>query len=210
MNKYSTGYALINIFAALGVVLIFISFIIGALVSREGGGLGYVIIIFGAFQGVIIVGMGSIGRAVLDGSIAQQELLHIHQSNKEKDRGRHNKGGSTAPNVKKPIQVNVSEPMEEVMESQNSWALVDKVEMLASSGNISDAVIVLGNIEDTSQFAWASLSVAEAYNATGDYGNFKKYADEAILAASQINDSEERDTAINAIRESLHNLNYIQ
>lgn len=204
MNKYASGYALANIFAVLGVVLIVASLISGTIIADESGALGFVVIIFGAFQGIIVIGMGSIGRAILDGSVAQQQLLDIHQSNKGKDKGRNNKGGSTASSLKKENQ---SESTDEVIESENTWALVDKVETLASSGKISDAVTVLASIEDTAQLAWARFAVAEAYSASGDVKNFKKYADEAILAARQILNAEERDSAIGAINASLRNVN---
>lgn len=203
MNKYASGYTLVNIFAVLGVLLIIVSLVIGVLVADEIGTLGYVIIIFGAFQGLIIVGMGSIGRAVLDGSVAQQKILDIHQSNRGKEKGRHNKGGSVVSSSKK---ANQSESTDEIIDSENSWALVDKVEMLAKSGKIYDAVTVLDSIEDTTQLAWARFAVAEAYSTTGDGANFKKYADEAILAARQILDVEERDSALGAINASLRNV----
>jgi hypothetical protein len=203
MNKYASGYALVNIFAVLGVVLIFVSLVIGVLVADEIGTLGYVIIIFGAFQGLIVVGMGSIGRAVLDGSVAQQQILDIHQSNRGKEKGRHNKGGPAVSNSK---NANQSESTDEIIDSENSWALVDKVEMLAKAGKIPAAVTVLDSIEDTTQLAWARFAVAEAYSTIGDGANFKKYADEAISAARQIIDVEERDSALGAINASLRNV----
>lgn len=203
MNKYASGYALVNIFAVLGVILIIVSFVLGALIAGEGGGLGYVMMIFGAFQGLIIVGMGSLGRAVLDGSVAQQEILEIHRSNKGKDRNRGKRDDFVASKANIINKIEKKEQNFEPAESPGVWDIVDKVEMLASSGKMAEAVADLRGIEDTAQLAWASFSVAEAYNASGDTVNFRKFADEALLAAHQIVDSEEREAAINAIDDSL-------
>ena len=201
MNKYASGYALVNIFAMLGAILIIISFVLGALIAGEGGGLGYVIMIFGAFQGLIIVGMGSLGRAVLDGSVAQQELLELHRSNKSRDKAKQD--ASPISRAKQVAQVDKEEEPFSVIQSSSVWDIVDKVETLASSGKMPEAIATLRGIEDTAQLAWASFSIAEVYSASGDTANFRKFADEALLAAGKISDAEEREAAIDAIDASL-------
>jgi hypothetical protein len=78
MNKYSSGYAAISVISFFGWIVIAVSIIGGiAVLSNAPPGLGYmgwIIAVAGAVQGLLLLGMGAIGLAILDGSIAQQEV----------------------------------------------------------------------------------------------------------------------------------------
>lgn len=85
MNRYASGYTLCSLLSIFGFAAIALSticsfFFIYMYVSIDipGGefllGIAFVILIFGFFQGITSLGMGAIGRAILDGSVAQQEI----------------------------------------------------------------------------------------------------------------------------------------
>jgi hypothetical protein len=85
VNKYSSGYTLCSLVSIFGVIVIVIStlcafffFFVYFSTDLPGGatvlGMGVVFLLFGFFQGITSLGIGAIGRALLDGSIAQQEV----------------------------------------------------------------------------------------------------------------------------------------
>lgn len=78
MNKYPSGYALVSLISVFGWIVIVVS-IIGGLVMLASAPvgmryIGWTIAIAGSVQGLLLSGMGAIGLAILDGSIAQQEI----------------------------------------------------------------------------------------------------------------------------------------
>lgn len=86
MNRYTSGYTLCSILSFFGITVIiastacsFFFFYIYFSSNLSGGapiaGFGFVTLIFGFFQGITSIGMGAIGRAILDGSTAQQEIV---------------------------------------------------------------------------------------------------------------------------------------
>lgn len=76
MKKYSSGYALMDIMGALGVLVIVCSVGLGififAMNDRLSEFVGITAIIYGGFSGLVLMGMGAIGGAILDGSVSQQ------------------------------------------------------------------------------------------------------------------------------------------
>jgi hypothetical protein len=85
VNKYSSGYTLCSLLSIFGVIVIVVStlcalflFFVYFSADLRGGaqvlGIGVVVLLFGFFQGITSLGIGAIGRALLDGSIAQQEV----------------------------------------------------------------------------------------------------------------------------------------
>jgi chitinase len=84
MNKYSSGYALMQMLSLLGVIVIVCSVVLGififAMNDRLSDFMGITAIIYGGFSGLVLMGMGAIGGAILDGSMSQQ--------NTEKEIGR--------------------------------------------------------------------------------------------------------------------------
>ena len=79
MSKYSSGYSLMQMLPVLGWIVIAISLIggisIGSNAPRGMGGIGFLVAIIGGFQGFMLLVLWAIGTAILDGSIAQQDLL---------------------------------------------------------------------------------------------------------------------------------------
>jgi hypothetical protein len=79
MGKYASGYVLTAAMSVLGAIVIVVSIIGGLVVMsnapRGEEGLGWVLIIAGSVQGFLLIGIGAIGTAILDGSVAQQDLL---------------------------------------------------------------------------------------------------------------------------------------
>ncbi|PWL19804.1 MAG: hypothetical protein DCO81_07725 [Candidatus Aquiluna sp. XM-24bin5] len=79
MNKYSSGYNLITFVSFLGALVAIGSIGFGVFVFVESPrGLEYTgifIAVGGFIQGLFLLGFAEIGRAILDGSLAQQELL---------------------------------------------------------------------------------------------------------------------------------------
>ena len=78
MNKYASGYTLIQILSVIGWFVIAISVIGGIFIlSNAERGMGWVgisVAVAGSFQGLLLLGIGAIGTAILDGSVAQQEV----------------------------------------------------------------------------------------------------------------------------------------
>lgn len=76
MNRYASGYTLISLISVIGWLAIVLSvvggIIIGVNAPRGAGYIGFTLAIAGSFQGLLLLGVGAIGQAVLDGSIAQQ------------------------------------------------------------------------------------------------------------------------------------------
>ena len=76
MNKYSSGYALMQMLSLLGVIVIVCSVVLGififAMNDRLSDFFGITAIIYGGFSGLVLMGMGAIGGAILDGSVSQQ------------------------------------------------------------------------------------------------------------------------------------------
>ena len=93
MNKYDSGYVLTQALSVVGWLVIVLSVVCGAVVgfnvSNDMGWIGFVIAIVGGFQGLLLIGAGTIGAAILDGSVAQQEILskqaslNAHNSGKQ-------------------------------------------------------------------------------------------------------------------------------
>lgn len=86
MNKYASGYTLIQILSAIGWLIILISVVGGIFIaSNAERGMGWVGIsvgVAGSFQGLLLLGMGAIGTAILDGSLASQHNVEIKQKSK--------------------------------------------------------------------------------------------------------------------------------
>ena len=80
MRKYSTGYIIINVISFIGFLTVVVSLFGGIIfVANAPNGmsyLGWLFTIGGSIQGMMLIGMGSIGLAILDGSIAQQHSLN--------------------------------------------------------------------------------------------------------------------------------------
>ena len=78
MNKYQSGYTAMGILAFVGWIVIAISLVGGLLVASNGppgmGYIGFISAVVGSVQGLLLLGVGSIGAALLDGSVAQQEV----------------------------------------------------------------------------------------------------------------------------------------
>jgi hypothetical protein len=78
MNKYASGYALLKFMSTLGSIVIGISIFGGFIFffSSENvmGWASFVVAIAGGIQGLILMGVASIGEAILDGSLAQQKI----------------------------------------------------------------------------------------------------------------------------------------
>jgi hypothetical protein len=76
MNKYSSGYALMQMLSLLGILVIVCSVGLGififAMNDRLSEFVGITAIIYGGFSGLVLMGMGAIGGAILDGSVSQQ------------------------------------------------------------------------------------------------------------------------------------------
>jgi len=85
MNKYASGYTAMSIISLVGWIVIGLSIICGFLVSmnREMGYIGLIIAVSGTVQGLILLGVGSIGSAILDGSTAQQEIIAEMRKNSD-------------------------------------------------------------------------------------------------------------------------------
>lgn len=83
MNKYASGYTLIQILSVIGWLIIIVSIIGGVLIaSNADRGMGWVgisVAVAGSFQGLLLLGMGAIGTAILDGSVASQRNIEIKE-----------------------------------------------------------------------------------------------------------------------------------
>jgi hypothetical protein len=78
-DKYSFGYTAMKVVSVLGFLTILSAGIFGFSViagGSEGSGFfGWSILVFGIINGVLIIGIAAIGEALLDGSVAQQQIL---------------------------------------------------------------------------------------------------------------------------------------
>jgi hypothetical protein len=78
MNKYASGYALLKLMSTLGAIVIGLSIVGGFIVffsSNKGmGWVSFLVATAGGIQGLILMGVASIGEAILDGSLAQQKI----------------------------------------------------------------------------------------------------------------------------------------
>jgi hypothetical protein len=76
MNKYASGYALIQFMTVFGAIVVGVSLLGGLMIffnSEKGmGWVGVAAAVAGTFQGLILMGVAAIGEAILDGSLAQQ------------------------------------------------------------------------------------------------------------------------------------------
>jgi hypothetical protein len=81
MNKYASGYTAISIITVFGWITICASVIIGLIIllnaRNDAGYIGLILGAAGAVQGLLLLGMGSIGLALLDGSASQQRIETI-------------------------------------------------------------------------------------------------------------------------------------
>lgn len=84
-DKYSFGYFAMGVLSLFGALAIAASiFLAIKLAAGENSGSGMVaaaVFFVGSAQGLIVIGLGSIGGALLDGSVAQQELLLLAKDN---------------------------------------------------------------------------------------------------------------------------------
>lgn len=84
MNTYSSGYTLTALVTILGWIFIAASAIIGIFVyanaPRDFEFLGFFVFLAGAFQGIILLGVGAIGEAILDGALFQQKSFETLSS----------------------------------------------------------------------------------------------------------------------------------
>ena len=80
-DKYSFGYIAMGVLSLFGAVTVAASIFLAIKLASEGNlGSGVVaaaVFFVGSAQGLIVIGLGSIGGALLDGSVAQQELLSL-------------------------------------------------------------------------------------------------------------------------------------
>lgn len=91
MNKYAFGYTLTVIVGIVGWLLIVGSLVLSVMIFKIApSGSEYIafpIFFVGLFQGVILLGVGSIGESILDGARLQREslgvLISIEKSLKE-------------------------------------------------------------------------------------------------------------------------------
>lgn len=83
MNKYASGYTLIQILSVIGWFVIVISVIGGIFISlnAERGmvWVGISVAVAGSFQGLLLLGIGAVGTAILDGSVASQRNIEIQE-----------------------------------------------------------------------------------------------------------------------------------
>jgi hypothetical protein len=79
MKRYSSGYVLISLNSLIGWITIIFSIIGGIIivVNAERGleFIGFIVMVAGPIQGLILLGFGAVGKAILDGSLAQQDSL---------------------------------------------------------------------------------------------------------------------------------------
>lgn len=83
MNRYASGYALIQVLSVVGWLVIALS-MIGAIIvasnaPRDMGWVGFVVFIAGGFQGLMLIGVGAIGSAVLDGATSQARSVELQE-----------------------------------------------------------------------------------------------------------------------------------
>ena len=83
MNKYASGYTAMGLISVVGWIVIAISLIGGIIIfsnaNRGDAYIGFIVAIAGAVQGLLLLGVGAIGSAILDGSAAQQSLYALAQ-----------------------------------------------------------------------------------------------------------------------------------
>ncbi len=81
MNKYAFGYTLTVIVGIVGWFLIVGSFVLSVMIFKIApSGAEYIalpIFFVGIFQGIILLGVGSIGESILDGARLQRENLGV-------------------------------------------------------------------------------------------------------------------------------------
>jgi hypothetical protein len=81
MNKYASGYTAMGLISVVGWLVIAVSLIGGVIIfsnaSRGEAYIGFIVAIAGAVQGLLLLGVGAIGSAILDGSAAQQSLYAL-------------------------------------------------------------------------------------------------------------------------------------
>lgn len=76
MNRYASGYTLVSLISIFGWGVVAVSLVGGlswASSAPEGlGYIGFIVAVSGVVQGIILLGIGAIGLAILDGSVATQ------------------------------------------------------------------------------------------------------------------------------------------
>jgi hypothetical protein len=84
MNTYSSGYTLTALVAIFGWIFIAASAILGIFVyanaPRDFEYIGFFVFLAGAFQGIILLGIGAIGEAILDGALFQKKSFETLSS----------------------------------------------------------------------------------------------------------------------------------
>lgn len=125
MKKYSSGYALIWLISLLGSVLIVISVLGGLYIGLKAPPgmeyLGLLVVIGGSVQGLLLIGVGAIGTAILDGSIAQQEAndrIWIFQDLYFKEKRK-----TYTLESKSPVLKSEEQPTDNLRENHNSQAI---------------------------------------------------------------------------------------
>ena len=104
MNKYASGYTAMGIISLFGWIVIVISVIGGYVIGNiTEGYIGLITVVCGLVQGVLLLGVGAIGSAILDGSAAQQEVA---------DHFRNVKLNSPSVNVNQSTPANRSAPVD--------------------------------------------------------------------------------------------------
>ena len=83
MNKYASGYTAMGLISVVGWLVIAVSLIGGIIIfsnsNRGDAYIGFIVAIAGAVQGLMLLGVGAIGSAILDGSAAQQDIYALVQ-----------------------------------------------------------------------------------------------------------------------------------
>lgn len=125
MRKYASGYFVIGVLAILGAVTIVVSVIGGLAIAGNSPSdiryIGWSIAIGGSIQGLLLIGLSTIGTAILDGSIAQQEAndrIWIFKDLYFKEK----KKNYTLEN-KSPVSKSEEKPTDSLRENHNSQAI---------------------------------------------------------------------------------------
>ena len=107
MSKYTSGYTAMGLISVVGWLVIAVSLIGGIIIfsnaNRGEAYIGFVVAIAGAVQGLLLLGVGAIGSAILDGSTAQQEVANHF---------RNVKLNSPSVNVNQSTPINRSAPVD--------------------------------------------------------------------------------------------------
>lgn len=158
MNKYQSGYAAISLITAIGWVTVALSVAGGiaiAMGADRNGEIGLLIGAAGAIQGFILVGIGSVGQAILDGSLALQEM-----SGKRDDTTNVGNAVNVVPStINAVVPSTIDASVYEIYDlSKRAWALFAIAENKQKSGDFdgaaaaaSESMKVAKSIEDVNE-----------------------------------------------------------